>query len=118
MRKNRSFTSIYAIICILLFAAVPLTVASARMITDGAGRQVEILKLIRRVVREHPVCAIMTMHDLSTALRFADKCIFLKDGGIHAAIPAQQVTAEIIHQVYGIAVEIYHHNGYPVVIPN
>ena len=80
--------------------------------------QVEILKLIRRVVREHPVCAIMTMHDLSTALRFADKCVFLKDGHIHAAISAQQVSAEIIHQVYDIGVEIYHHNGYPVVIPN
>lgn len=79
--------------------------------------QVEILKLIRRVVREHPVCAIMTMHDLSTALRFVDKCLFLKNGGIHAAIPAQHVNAEIIREVYDIAVEIHHHNGCPVVIP-
>ena len=79
--------------------------------------QVEILKLIRRVVREHPVCAIMTMHDLSTALRFADKCLFLKDGRIHAAIPAQQVSAEIIREVYDIDVEIHYHNFYPVVIP-
>ncbi len=48
--------------------------------------QVEILKLIRRVVREHAVCAVMTLHDLTTAFRFADKCLFLKNGAIHAAV--------------------------------
>jgi ABC-type cobalamin/Fe3+-siderophores transport system ATPase subunit len=83
----------------------------------SGGELLEILKLIRRVVREHPVCAIMTMHDLSTALRFADKCLFLKDGRIHAAIPAQQVSAEIIREVYDIDVEIHYHHACPVVIP-
>ena len=80
--------------------------------------QVEILKLIRRVVREHAVCAVMTLHDLTTALRFADKCLFLKNGGIHAAATPQEVTANIIKEVYDIAVEIHHHNGFPVVIPD
>jgi iron complex transport system ATP-binding protein len=79
--------------------------------------QVEILKLIRRIVREHAVCAVMTLHDLTTALRFADKCLFLNDGGIHAAVAPQEVTANIIKEVYDIAVEIHHHNGFPVVIP-
>ena len=40
--------------------------------------QVKILKLIRHVVSEHQVCTVMTLHDLTTALRFADKCLFLK----------------------------------------
>jgi iron complex transport system ATP-binding protein len=80
--------------------------------------QVEILKLIRRVVREHAVCAVMTLHDLTTALRFADKCLFLKNGGIHAAVAPQEVTADIIKEVYDIAVEIHYHKGFPLVIPN
>ncbi len=79
--------------------------------------QVEILKLIRRVVREHAVCAVMTLHDLTTALRFADKCLFLKNGGIHAAVAPQEVTADIIKEVYDIAVEIHYHKGFPLVIP-
>ena len=79
--------------------------------------QVKLLKLILRIVREHAVCAVMTLHDLTTALRFADKCVFLKNGGIHAAVSPQEVTAEIIKEVYDIAVEIHHHNGFPVVIP-
>ena len=42
--------------------------------------QIEILKLIRRVVRDHGLGGVMTMHNLNMALRFADKCIFLKNG--------------------------------------
>jgi iron complex transport system ATP-binding protein len=80
--------------------------------------QVEILKLIRRVVREHAVCAVMTLHDLTTALRFADKCLFLKNGGIHAAVAPREVTADIIKEVYDIAVEIHYYKGFPLVIPH
>ncbi len=79
--------------------------------------QVEILKLIRHVVSEHQVCAVMTLHDLTTALRFADKCLFLKNGGIYAAVRPRDVTADIIKAVYDIPVEIHHHNGFPLVIP-
>ncbi len=80
--------------------------------------QVEILKLIRRVVHEHGVGAVMTLHDLTTALRFADKCLFLKGGAIHAAVAPREVTAEIIGEVYGIEVGIHHCEGFPVVIPH
>lgn len=79
--------------------------------------QVEILKLIRSVAKGHDVCAVMTLHDLSTALRFADKCLFLKNGEIFAAATPQEVTARIIKQVYDIEVEIHHYNGFPLVIP-
>jgi len=60
----------------------------------------------------------MTLHDLSTALRFADKCLFLKNGSIHAVVSPQKVSAEIINQVYGITADIHYYNGYPIVIPN
>mgnify|MGYP001823241309 CR=1 FL=1 len=80
--------------------------------------QLEILTLSRRIVKEHEVCAVMTLHDLSTALRFADTCLFLKDGSIFAAVSPQKVSAEIVNQVYGIAADIHYLNGYPIVIPN
>ena len=79
--------------------------------------QVDILGLIRRVVREHDVCAVMTMHNLNTALRFADKYLFLKDGKIHSAGKAGEVSARMVQDVYGIAVDVHHLNGHPVVIP-
>ena len=79
--------------------------------------QVEILKLIRHVAKEHEVGVVMTLHDLTMALRFADNCLFIKDGNIHAAVPPKEVTADIIREVYGIMVDIHRHNGIPVVIP-
>ena len=79
--------------------------------------QVEILSLVRHIVRGHGVCAVMTMHDLNTALRYADKCLFLKEGRIHAAGSSREVSARTIEEVYGLPVEIHQKNGYPIVIP-
>jgi iron complex transport system ATP-binding protein len=79
--------------------------------------QVEILNLLRRIVREHGVSAVMTMHDLNKALRYADKYLFLKDGIIFSAGEVGDVTAEMVQAVYGLPVEIHSYSGNPVVIP-
>lgn len=79
--------------------------------------QVEIMHLIRRVVTEHRVGAVVTMHDLNMALRHADRTLFLKDGVIHAAAAPSEITPEIIEQVYGLPVRIHHLDGQPVVLP-
>ena len=79
--------------------------------------QLEILEVVRRVVAEHDVAAVMTMHDLNMALRYADRFIFLKDGVIHAAGGAEVVTAETIEAVYGVSVAVERYNGFHVVVP-
>jgi len=79
--------------------------------------QVDILTMLRRVVDEHRIAAIMTMHDLNTALRYADKVLFLKDGRIHSTGPACEVTSEVVEEVYGLPVQIHTVQGYPLVIP-
>ena len=79
--------------------------------------QIEIMRLLRRVVDEHGIGAVMTMHDLNKAMRYADTVLMLKDGEIHSYGPTRQITADMIETVYGLAVEIHHINGYPLVIP-
>lgn len=79
--------------------------------------QVEIMSLVRRVVDEHRIAAVMSMHDLNMALRHADKAVFLKGGRIHAMAPVAGVTADVISDVYGLPVSIHHLDGQPVVIP-
>jgi iron complex transport system ATP-binding protein len=79
--------------------------------------QVEILNIIRRVVREHDVAAVMTMHDLNTALRYADKFLFLKGGTVYAAGDVSSISEEMIQEVYGIPVEIHLHKGNPIIMP-
>ena len=79
--------------------------------------QIEILDLVNRVVTEHNVAAIMTMHDLNMALRYSDKLIFLRDGKIYSYCETTDITASIIEKVYGIPVVIKHYDSIPVVIP-
>ena len=68
--------------------------------------QVEILSTIVHIVREHRIAAVMTMHDLNQALRYADRFIFLKDGVVHAQGGHEVVTPGIIEEVYGLPVII------------
>jgi iron complex transport system ATP-binding protein len=79
--------------------------------------QMEILKIIRRVISEHHVAGVMTMHDLNSALRFADSALLLKDGAIYFAGPVKEVTEEMVESVYGLAVQIHTVDGHPLVVP-
>ena len=79
--------------------------------------QPDILGIFRQVTTEHDVAAVMTMHDLNMALRYADRFILLKDGVIHAAGGPGVVTAEVIEAVYGVPVTVERYNGFRVVVP-
>ncbi len=79
--------------------------------------QVEILGLIRRVVTQHKLASVMTMHDLNTAFRYSDKCILLKNRKIFFAGSPAAVDAGIIEAVYGLPVDIYRQGGRLMVAP-
>jgi len=79
--------------------------------------QVAIMTMIRRVVDEHGVGAVMTMHDLNTALRFADSFLLLRNGAIYDCGGTEAMTPESIEAVYGLPVTIHPIDGQPVVVP-
>ena len=79
--------------------------------------QLEVMALIRRIVQNQGLAAIIAIHDLNIAVRFADRFLFLKDQKIHTVATRQTLTAETIHQVYGVAVALKHFEGHTVVIP-
>jgi len=79
--------------------------------------QVEILHTISVIVREHGIAAVMTMHDLNQALRYADRFIFLKDGMIFMHGGQEMITPEIIEAVYGLPVLIGTIDGIRCIIP-
>jgi iron complex transport system ATP-binding protein len=79
--------------------------------------QLAILRLLRRIVRSHRMCVVMTMHDLNTAIRYADTFLFLKGGTIHAAVDRSGINERIIEEVYGVQVSIEWHHGRPMVVP-
>lgn len=79
--------------------------------------EMRILSLIRHIVEDHHMAAVITMHDLNAALRYGHRFLFLKDGRLHATGAIHEVTPAMISEVYGMNVEILHHNGLPLVVP-
>ena len=79
--------------------------------------QIEVVNLIRQISRERGIAAVVAMHDLNLALRFADRFILLKDKTIYAAGGSEVMTPENIESVYAVPVTIAAHDGNQVVIP-
>ena len=79
--------------------------------------QLEILRLLRRIVKGHRMSALVTMHDLNTAFRYADRFLFLREGGIHADVDRSGITPQVVEEVYGVPVELRWHQDHPVVLP-
>ena len=79
--------------------------------------QEDILRLIRHVAVEHGMAVVMTMHDLNTALRFAHKLLFLKDGRVFAACSPGEIEADTVREVYGLPVTVHRVDDHPLVLP-
>ncbi|MBF0201566.1 MAG: ABC transporter ATP-binding protein, partial [Desulfamplus sp.] len=73
--------------------------------------QIDILDNLRQVVIEHRIGAVMTLHDINSALRFADRFLFLKKGKVFAMAGQDDISEDIVSQVYGIQVDIIRHGG-------
>ena len=79
--------------------------------------QLEVMALIRSVVCDRGLMAIVAIHDLNLAVRFADQFLFIKDHRIHALATRDELCAETIGAVYGVEVVIRDVGGHRVVVP-
>jgi iron complex transport system ATP-binding protein len=79
--------------------------------------QLEVLQLIKEIAYLKNITAVVTIHDLNLALRFADQYILLKDGVIHAAGGKEVITEANIKEVYGVDVTVEQVNNRSVVVP-
>lgn len=79
--------------------------------------QHRIMAALVDVVKNTDLTAIMTMHDLNLALRYADKFMLLKDGRIFAAGDHRIITPENIEAVYGLPVNVEKYLNRLVIIP-
>lgn len=80
--------------------------------------QLEVLDIVRSIVREKGITAVMAIHDLNLAARFSDKLAFLFKGKIYAAgEPAAVLTEENVRDVYGVEAIVSKDSGIPYVVP-
>jgi len=80
--------------------------------------QLEVMDIIKNVVREKSISAIMAIHDLNLGSRYAGRIIMMNGGKIFAAgTPSSVLTPENIKHVYGVEVKVSNHDGYPYIVP-
>lgn len=79
--------------------------------------QLEVAGIIQQVAVRERIAAVVSMHDLNLAIRFANKFLFLKDGEVLAAGGREVITPGVIEQVYSVPVTIQRFAHIPVVIP-
>jgi iron complex transport system ATP-binding protein len=79
--------------------------------------QHQIMSTLVDVVKNNDISAIMTLHDINLALRYADKFIMLKDGTIFAAGDHTVITPQNIEAVYNLPVNVADFMGRPIIVP-
>ncbi|GAB6906533.1 conserved hypothetical protein [Desulfosarcina cetonica] len=79
--------------------------------------QIEVMRLVRDVVDVEGLTAVMAIHDLNLALRFADHFLLVKDHRIHRLAARDELDAKTIEQVYGLPVTMQTVAGQRVVVP-
>lgn len=80
--------------------------------------QLEALLVVRQVVAERGIAALLAIHDLNLATRFTDRVAVLHGGQIAAEGPAGSVLSEaLIREVYRVDSVIANPAGYRTVIP-
>lgn len=79
--------------------------------------QLDVMNIVSAVVRTEGVSAVVAIHDLNLALRFADRFLILKNGAIHAMGPKEALNPAVIEEVYGVHSLFRIVDGFPVIIP-
>lgn len=80
--------------------------------------QLDTMEIIRRLVTVKGMSAIMAIHDLNLAARYADRIVMLKGGTIYGiGHPEFVLTKENIKDVYGIHASIIFEDGRPYIVP-
>ncbi|AVE07579.1 iron ABC transporter [Pseudomonas palleroniana] len=69
--------------------------------------QLKVMDCVRGLVREHQLIAVVVLHDINLAARFADHIAVLRQGRLHASGAADQVLDPLMFaEVYGVQARI------------
>jgi iron complex transport system ATP-binding protein len=83
------------------------------------SHQLEVMETLISLVRGRNIAAVMVMHDLNMASRYADRVLMLKEGAVFSeGTPAQIFTEENIASVYGVVASVRtDHDGMISIVP-
>jgi iron complex transport system ATP-binding protein len=80
-------------------------------------QQLETMEIVRSMVAEKSISAIIAIHDLNLAARYADRIVMLKEGRIYGVgEPFSVFTEDNIRDVYGVEAEVKEDEGKPYIL--
>ncbi len=80
--------------------------------------QLEVMDILKRLVKEQKLTVVMAIHDLNLALKYADRVVMMKKGRVVAeGKPLEAFTKETIQSVFGVDVEVADKTGSPYIRP-
>ncbi|MBW1615868.1 MAG: ABC transporter ATP-binding protein [Deltaproteobacteria bacterium] len=79
--------------------------------------QMEVMELLYEIIKKEKIAAVISIHDLNLAFRFADKFLTIKNKTVHSFTNKDAVTPSIIKEVYDIEVKLAKINQYTIVVP-
>ncbi|MEA2046153.1 MAG: ABC transporter ATP-binding protein [Euryarchaeota archaeon] len=80
--------------------------------------QLEVMEIIHDLVRKTDISAVMAIHDLNLASRYADTLVMLKKGRIYATgDPVSLFTSGNVRSVYGVEAVVIDSFETPYVVP-
>jgi len=79
--------------------------------------KLEVMRVVRRVVKGEGKIAVIASHDLEVAARFADRIVMIRGGRVVAAGGLEVLNERNIFETYGLRVEILWVRGKPVIVP-
>ncbi|MEL7623366.1 MAG: ABC transporter ATP-binding protein [Clostridiales bacterium] len=78
--------------------------------------QYEMLAMVQHIVGQRNISALIVIHDLSLALRYCNKFLFIREGEVFRYGDASVITRETISAVYGIDSMVTEIDGQKVVL--
>jgi iron complex transport system ATP-binding protein len=79
------------------------------------GHQLDAFDLFRRLAHDHGCGMVVTLHDLTLALRLADRVVVLSDGRVAAdGAPRDALTPDVLRTAYGVEARLTQGQGGPL----
>jgi len=100
-----------------LAVEAPLLLADEPVAGLDPYHQLRVMELLQGTARQGAAVAVV-LHDLTLAARFCDRVLVLRAGEVLAdGAPRDAMTAEIMHEAYGISILSGARDGEPFLVP-
>ena len=79
------------------------------------AHQIEVLKIVQKIHKEHGCTIVMVLHEINQAARFSDTILAMKAGEVLAnGKPKEIMTAAYLEKIFNIQAKIVDDDGTPV----